>query len=159
MSLSFYAAAGVLVQGFLVSYVIRWMGDAIAACLGFLCTFVSLLGYAFATRGWVMVAFIVPSAFGFLAGVALVTHMSKRMPLNMQGELQGAIAGSSSAASVIAPLLMTQIFSLFSSPTAFVYFPSAPYLLAALFALIGLLLVIQSARRDWLRIGKIVVRS
>jgi DHA1 family tetracycline resistance protein-like MFS transporter len=74
--------------------------------------------------------------------------MSKYRPADAQGELQGAIAAVVSAAAALTPLLMTPVFSAFSAEEGAVYFPGAPYLLAALFACSGLLLSIQAFRQD-----------
>ena len=50
---------------------------------------------------------------------------------NAQGELQGAVACLYSLSAILGPPLMTQVFGHFSSPTARVHFPGAPFLAAA----------------------------
>jgi DHA1 family tetracycline resistance protein-like MFS transporter len=54
--------------------------------------------------------------------------------------LQGAIASVRSLTSVVAPLLMTNLFSYFTSPGAPVYFPGAAFMTAAL-CCVGAMLV------------------
>jgi MFS transporter, DHA1 family, tetracycline resistance protein len=57
--------------------------------------------------------------------------MSQRIAYDAQGELQGAIAIVYSLSSILGPPLMTQVFGLFSTPTAPVYFPGAAFFAAA----------------------------
>jgi DHA1 family tetracycline resistance protein-like MFS transporter len=54
--------------------------------------------------------------------------------------LQGAIASLQSLTAIFAPVLMTQLFKAFTASDRF-YFPGAPYLAAAFFALLSLAIV------------------
>jgi DHA1 family tetracycline resistance protein-like MFS transporter len=60
---------------------------------------------------------------------------SQRAPANAQGELQGAVAMLYSLSSIAGPPLMTQVFGHFSHLDAVVYFPGAPFVLAAILTL------------------------
>ena len=64
--------------------------------------------------------------------------MSRRVPDDAQGELQGMLASLTSLTHVIAPLVMTQTFAHFSSSTAPFYLPGAPFLLSALLMLLAI---------------------
>ena len=68
--------------------------------------------------------------------------MSARVPANAQGELQGSVASASSLASIIAPLLMTQLFGYFTGATAPIYFPGVSYFLAAGLVLVSTLILL-----------------
>ena len=50
---------------------------------------------------------------------------------NEQGELQGALACIGSLTSIVAPLLLTNLFAYFTSGHAPVYFPGAAFLAAS----------------------------
>ena len=89
------------------------------------------LGYAFATRGWMMYAVALTTAVFALTYPAMNALASQRVPANAQGELQGAVASLYSLSSILGPPLMTQIFGYFSSPTAPVHFPGAAFVMAA----------------------------
>ena len=65
-----------------------------------------------------------------LVGPSINGLMSARIPVNEQGELQGALGSVSSLAAVISPPLMATVFSYFSGKGA-VYFPGAAFLVAA----------------------------
>ena len=73
-------------------------------------------------------------AFGSLAGFtapALQGIMSRTVPADAQGQLQGAIASINGVSMIIGPFMMTQIFAAFSEDGARVIFPGAPFIVAA----------------------------
>jgi DHA1 family tetracycline resistance protein-like MFS transporter len=70
--------------------------------------------------------------------------MSKKVPPNEQGELQGGLASMMSLTTILGPLLMTQILGRFSGAGAPIYFPGAAFLLAAILATLSLLIVLRS---------------
>ena len=57
--------------------------------------------------------------------------MSKRVGADAQGELQGVITATISLATILAPLVMTQVFSLTSRADAAFHYPGAVFALAA----------------------------
>jgi DHA1 family tetracycline resistance protein-like MFS transporter len=63
--------------------------------------------------------------------------LTRQAPGDAQGELQGAIASLSSLASIIGPLVMTQVLAFFTRPDASVPFAGAAFVLAALLNLAG----------------------
>jgi MFS transporter, DHA1 family, tetracycline resistance protein len=69
------------------------------------------------------------------------------VPETEQGELQGALTSLNSLISVVAPVVMTQLFGIFTAAHAPVYFPGAPFLAAALFEGLGLVWFVVASRR------------
>jgi DHA1 family tetracycline resistance protein-like MFS transporter len=69
--------------------------------------------------------------------------MSKQVPPESQGELQGGIASMSSLTTIFGPLLLTQTLGRFSAADAPIYFPGAAFLLATALALIALVIVMR----------------
>jgi DHA1 family tetracycline resistance protein-like MFS transporter len=124
-----------LVQGFLIRVAIPRLGEMRAVYLGYAVMSLAFAGFAFASAGWMMYAFIVPLSVGGLATPALRGIMSNRVPANAQGELQGAIGSAMSLTAIVAPLFMTQLFGYFSSDAAPLYFPGAPFLTASVLLL------------------------
>ncbi|MEY4594865.1 MAG: hypothetical protein RIQ47_1275, partial [Bacteroidota bacterium] len=102
---------------------------------------------AFASQGWMMFVFMIPSAFGGLAGPALQSIMSGQVPANEQGELQGALTSLISLTSIVGPLLMTNLFAFFSAPGGTIYFPGAPFLAAAVLSILSLLFAFRTLRK------------
>jgi DHA1 family tetracycline resistance protein-like MFS transporter len=109
---------------------------------------ISFLGYAFATSGWMMYFWIMPFSLGTIASIATMALLSKQVPANQQGELQGAVSSLRSITACFAPLMMTGLFSYFTSPAAPVYFPGASFLAASVLTGVALLLVIAVLRRN-----------
>jgi DHA1 family tetracycline resistance protein-like MFS transporter len=66
--------------------------------------------------------------------------MANRVPSNAQGELQGAVSSLMSLTMIGSPILMTQLFFVYSREGAPIVFPGAPFLAAALLALFAILL-------------------
>jgi DHA1 family tetracycline resistance protein-like MFS transporter len=94
--------------------------------------------FAIATKGWMMFLFVVPFALGGFAGPALQSIITSAVPANEQGELQGALTSLISLTSIFGPLLMTNLFSYFSRPSAPLYFPGAPFMMGAILSLLSI---------------------
>jgi DHA1 family tetracycline resistance protein-like MFS transporter len=84
--------------------------------------------------GWI----VVWSLMGF-AMPALNAIMSKQVGPTEQGELQGALSCVGSITSIVAPLLLSNLFAYFTGSQAPIYFPGAGFLAAGLFLLAAVL--------------------
>jgi DHA1 family tetracycline resistance protein-like MFS transporter len=75
--------------------------------------------------------------------------MSRQVPDDAQGELQGAINATNSLAAIIGPLLATQLFNHFTQPArgAEGYFPGAPFLGAGVLVVVAAVLFVYTVRR------------
>ena len=131
-SLMTVGALMAVVYGFLVRIAVPRIGETASVYLGLLCGAAGFAGYAFATRSWMMFAWMVPFALMGFVMPALSAIMSKLVGPREQGELQGALACVGSLTSIVAPPLLTNLFSYFSSGRAPVYFPGAAFLAASL---------------------------
>lgn len=148
LSLGIYGLSFALVQGFLVKPAIRWLGERRAVIAGLIVDIVSLVFLGFVTSGGLLLAVIPVFSLGAVAAPALQGIMSRNVPDNAQGELQGVMGSLSSLSMIISPLLMTQTFYLFTAEDAPVYLPGAPFLLAAAIMVISLITYVwdRSAR-------------
>jgi DHA1 family tetracycline resistance protein-like MFS transporter len=133
-----------LVQGVLIRRINPALGQKRSVYLGMLLYAVGFVLFAFATKGWMMFAFLVPYCLGGIAGPALQGIISGQVPGNQQGELQGALTSLMSLTSIIGPPLMTNLFAYYTGPKAPVYFPGAPFLLGAVLILVSLGLAARS---------------
>ena len=147
LSLALYGVLNIVIQGVLIGRFHALLGTTGTVYLALACTMVGYAGFAFADRSWVLFAFIVPTAVGFMAMPGLSGLVSGQVPADSQGELQGAIASLQSLAAVTGPLAMTRLFSVFAGPTAPVYFPGAPYLASTLLAAGSLTIILRATRR------------
>jgi DHA1 family tetracycline resistance protein-like MFS transporter len=132
-SLAFVGVVMAVAQGYLTRLLIPWFGgEQRAALVGMAAAIVAYVGYAFATRGWMMYTISLSTAVFALTYPSMNALASQRIPGNAQGDLQGAVAGLYSLSAILGPPLMTQVFSYFSSPAAPVHFPGAAFIAAAL---------------------------
>lgn len=123
-------------QGFAVGPLVKRFGARCTAVAGLGCGLPSYLILATAPNTAVL---IVGMVVGALAGVtfpAMQQMMTLRVPDDAQGELQGAIASVISLTSIIGPPIMTGVFGAFADAKG-LYFPGAPFLLAAILLGIG----------------------
>lgn len=132
--------------GFLTRWAIPKLGEHNAAVLGLLGGGVGFAGYAFATQGWQMYPWMLVWTLMALAMPSINGIMSKHVPANEQGELQGALASIGGMTSIVAPVLLTSVFAYFTAPGALVYFPGAAFFTAALMLALAALLLGRAER-------------
>lgn len=137
-SLGFVGLTVAIVQGGLIRKILPALGQTRAVYVGLAFYGVTFILFAFATKGWMMFAFMIPSSLGGIAGPALQGIMSGRVPPNEQGELQGALTSVISLTSIVGPLFMTWLFFAFTRADASTYFPGAPFLAAGILSLTSL---------------------
>ncbi len=135
-------------QAFLVGPMVKRVGEPPVAILGLLAAIVAFAGVAFTDQVFYLYVFIMIGAISGLAAPAINGVLSRQVPDNAQGELQGAVNAANSLATIIGPLAATQIFSYFThaadSPG---YFPGAPFLAAAICVVGALVLFTIAAWR------------
>ena len=146
-SLGFVGVTIALVQGGLTRIVIPKLGQVKSVFIGLIFNAAGLLAFSLASKGWMMYAIMIPFALGGLAGPALQGIISNQVGPNEQGTLQGSLTSLISLTSIFGPLLMTNLFSFFTSDNAPFYFPGAPFLAGAFLALAGLLLSVKPLLR------------
>ncbi len=157
-SLMAVGLAAAVVQGGLTRVVIPKIGERRAAVFGLAIAAATYFGYGLATQGWMIYALIAVGALGGFTLPALQGIMSRTLPANAQGELQGAIASIMGLSMIIGPYLMTQVFAAFLEPGvpfslagvtilpggAPFRFPGAPFVLASILALVALIPLINA---------------
>jgi len=135
-------------QAFLVGPMVKRVGEPPVAMLGLTAAIVAFAGVAFTDDVFYLYVFIMVGAVSGLAAPAINGVLSRQVPDNAQGELQGAVNAANSLATIMGPLAATQIFSYFTtaadSPG---YFPGAPFLAAAICVVIALVIFAIAAWR------------
>jgi len=147
LSLAIVGISFAVAQGWLIRVVIPRMGEVSTAFWGFVLSIVGLVGFGLATEGWMVYVIIPFTGLGALITPAMTALMSRRVPADAQGELQGALTGVLGVTLIISPVLMTQIFGHFTSASAPVYLPGAPFLAAAVLMALALVPFSVGARR------------
>lgn len=148
LSLACVGVGFAVVQGFLIKYILAWLGPTKTALVGLCLDVTALVAIAFATQGWMVYALVPITSLSALVAPAMQGLMSNRIPDDAQGELQGAISALSSLAFMITPVLMAQLFFYFTSNTSGIYFPGAPFLAAAIFSALAILPLLRGSRPE-----------
>lgn len=136
-----------LVQAVLIRWTIPKFGEKKNMYYGLFFYAMGLLLFAFAQQGWMMFAFLVPYSLGGMCGPALQSVITKNIPPNEQGELQGALTSLVSATSIVGPPVMTNLFYYFTHDAAPFQFSGAPFLLGSILMFVSLLFVYYNFRR------------
>lgn len=134
LSLAALGLATAVVQGGLVGLFTRKLGEHRTAIIGMTGGALGFLGYAFASSPTMLFASI---PLGCLLGLTMPSiraMLSRQVPANAQGELQGAISGIVSFTAIVAPFAMTHLFSF---ATRSIGFSGASFFLAAFILLAG----------------------
>ena len=136
-------------QALLIGPVTKRIGEWSTVLLGMLAAAIALTGTAFIHSELPLYGFLVFGSLAGLAGPAINSLMSRQVPDDAQGELQGAINATNSLAAILGPLLATQLFSRFTQaePGTPGYFPGAPFLGAGILVVIAAILFVYTARR------------
>ena len=136
ISLAVYGISFAVGQALLVGPLIRRFGEHRAAHYGMWVDIVTLAGLGLVTSPVVALAIIPLTALGGVVTPALQAIASRSAPADAQGEVQGVLSSLNALAMITSPLLMTGVFSHYTSAGASVYAPGAPFLVAS-----GLMLV------------------
>jgi MFS transporter, DHA1 family, tetracycline resistance protein len=146
LSATFFGILLAAAQGGLTGIAIARFGDVRAATIGLCAAVPAYLVFAFASAGWMMFVGIAIAATCNIAFPIMQGMMSRAVAEDAQGELQGAIASAISLTAIFGPLLMTGLFGAFADRSG-VYFPGAPFLLAALLFMLAIVQFTRTARR------------
>jgi DHA1 family tetracycline resistance protein-like MFS transporter len=130
LSLAAFGIAMAIVQGGLIRYILRWLGDRGTILYGLAFNFFAFIILAFVESGFLAIIFIPLTALGAVVTPAVQGMMSRATSDNSQGELQGVLSSTSALATIISPLIMTQIFAAFAREDAAYFLPGAPFLLS-----------------------------
>lgn len=143
------AAFGVcmaLTQALLVAPMIQRLGERRTAAVGMGLEVLSYGFYGLATSGFWALVFTPIAALGGVTGPSLQAMMSRAVPENQQGELQGVNSSLNALAMIVAPLVMTWVFGFFTAASAPIYLPGAPFLLSATLMVAVVILFVAGTR-------------
>ncbi|WP_323760727.1 TCR/Tet family MFS transporter [Maricaulis sp.] len=146
LSLMVVGLTAAIVQGGLTRILVPKLGEWRAIILSLSLAVVAYTAYGLVTEGWMVYVVICVAAIGGIGQPALQGVMSRIVPANAQGELQGAMTSLQSLSMVVGPLLMSRVFKYFSGDSAPVYLPGIPFYLAAGLTFLALLVGLQARR-------------
>jgi DHA1 family tetracycline resistance protein-like MFS transporter len=135
LSLALVGVMTALVQGGLAGRALRVIGERRGVYVGLLTMAVAMSCYGAASQGWMVYYIILVGSLAGIGSPATQSIISRAVPPDRQGAVQGALNSITGVAGIIAPLLWTSLFSLAVSPTGEWWVPGLPFFGASLIAL------------------------
>jgi len=146
-SLAAVGVGSVLVQGFLLRHLLKWVSPQKLAVLGL---FSSALAYALwgmATQGWMMFAVIAVNLLGGTVAAAVNSMISAAADSRSQGQTLGAVSSLGSLMAVLAPMLGAPLLAMVSHLPRGDWRIGAPFYFCAALQTVSLLLAWLHIRR------------
>jgi DHA1 family tetracycline resistance protein-like MFS transporter len=144
ISLAIVGLLFAIAQGALVRPVVARFGEGRTLVGGLALAAVCFFLFGLATEGWMMYAITAGYCLGLgLVGPAMQGLMSRAVPADEQGLLQGAFASVNTAAIIVGPLLAAGLFGYFVGPAAPVVLPGAPFFMGGVLFLLSLALALR----------------
>lgn len=137
-----------LVQALLVRKIVPKIGDTRAVVAGMTISFAAQICYGLAGHGWMIFAIIVVGSLAGISGPALQSYITKHVPANEQGAVQGVFIGLQSLAAIPAAIVGTWSFGWAIAPERSVKVPGIAFFEAAFLVLCAWALAIRSFRKD-----------
>ena len=138
LSLALVGLGTALAQGLLTRRVIPRFGErrTLVVSLGIGAAGMSLFGLTH--HPLLLIAAILLTSLGSLAGPSLQALLSQSVPAEEQGLLQGGLTSLQSLVHIFAPLLMTNLFGAFAGEDATLHLPGMPFLVSGALMVVAL---------------------
>jgi DHA1 family tetracycline resistance protein-like MFS transporter len=148
LSLAIVGLLFALSQGALVRPAVGRFGELRTLIAALVVAVLGMVLFGLASQGWMMYAFTALYCLGLgLLGPATQGLMSRSVPMNEQGLLQGAVTSVMTGTAIIAPPVASGLFAVFISPAAPLTIPGAPFFLGSILCLVALLLAARQGSR------------
>ncbi len=132
MLLAGVGVCSILVQGVLVSHVVKALGERRTILVGLIAGTVGFTIQAMGQNGTVYAIGVVVMSLWGLMGPALQGLMTRLVSPSEQGQLQGANSSVLGISTLLGPMIFTQTFAIFIGTHRDWHLPGAPFLLSAL---------------------------
>jgi DHA1 family tetracycline resistance protein-like MFS transporter len=148
LSLMFVGVATGLVQATLIKKIVPKLGETRSVIVGFCMSIVAQVGYGLASQGWMIYAIVCVGALAGISGPALQAYITKHVPANEQGAVQGVYGGLASLAGIPGPFIAAHTFGWAIAPERIHKIPGIAFFEGALLVFVSLLLAQRTFRRD-----------
>ena len=146
ISLAVVGIMSAIIQGFVGRKLLPIIGERKALKIGLLIMAAELVGFGMASESWMMYALIVFGSISGIAGPAMQGLISRNIPDDEQGWIQGALTSLSSLAGIFAPPLLTGIFGYFISKNAPIELPGAPFFFSSVLVIVVWIISMKSVK-------------
>lgn len=135
-------------QGVLVRPIVGRFGERRTLLMSLGVAIVGMLLFGLSSQGWMMYAVTALYCAGLgLLNPSVQGLLSRSVPANEQGLLQGAMTSVMTASAIVAPLVANGSFAVFISPQSPVTLPGAPFFLGSLLCAVALVLAWRGTHR------------
>ena len=146
LSLAAFGLITAICQGTLTGPAVARWGEVRVCLIGLIAAVVGLVGYGLATGMVMVVLFMLVHAPEGFVNPMLTAIMSRAVPEDAQGELQGGIASVINLAMLGGTVFFAQVFGYFLSPAAPFQSPDMAYFIAAAVVCVPMLRFLAYAR-------------
>ncbi|MSU49615.1 MAG: MFS transporter [Opitutus sp.] len=146
LSLMLVGIMAALVQGKLVGVILGRIGEKRGLLLGLSLSAIVMVLYGLATEGWMIYGLICIGSFSGIAGPAAQAIITKRIPADEQGAVQGLLSSLGSLAAVFAPPIAAWSFGACIAPDARMHVPGIAFFEASASMLVALGLAWRALR-------------
>ncbi len=147
VSLTLVGVALLICQAFIIRKSVARFGERKTAFLGMTAALISYSLLASVTSGFIALMIVTIGGLQGIAQPAINAMMSQRTPSGQQGELQGLIGSISALSLLLCQLSYNYTFAHFTADNAPLYFPGAPFMLAAIVTAISLIGLAIASRK------------
>lgn len=147
LTLAAFGLSMALVQGFLTQPAVKLLGENKVVLIALALATVASAAYGFAPGLAAVLVLLVIHAPEGLVNPVLGAIMSKRVPTDAQGELQGGIASIMSVAMLAGTLFFSQIFGIFMRPNSLIVSPDVAYFVASALLAVALAMFVAVDHR------------
>jgi DHA1 family tetracycline resistance protein-like MFS transporter len=141
ISLAVVGILSAVSQGGLTGWLVQRLGERRVLFYGILGETLSFFCFGLASSGTMLYVILMLSSICWASQPALQSLISREVPPQKQGELQGTLMSLASLTGIINPLIVTRLFSLTSEKDSGFYLPGSPYFLASLFLAFAWILI------------------
>ena len=148
-----------LVQGFLLSKLLKIFGASRLATIGLVSSSLAYLGWGLAPAGWVMYVVIVANVLGVTVTASIQSIVSNAADARSQGQTMGAVASLTSLMAVLGPVIGAPLMGAVShfSPTD--WRVGAPFYFCAFLQIIAMWVATRHFKRERQRSASAAVHS
>ena len=144
LSLTLVGVMSAIVQAVLAKRLLARIGDTRGVIFGLMLSAVSQLLYGLVPVGWIVYLIIPLGSLAGVAGPAMQSYITQRVPPDEQGAVQGIYSGLASLAGIPGPLISTWTFGWAVLPGQPAWLTGLPFFIAASLVLVALLLATRS---------------